>query len=386
MPGQAPDDRACARAREPILRRRARRRTGACSPARSQPWNSSSRRNIQLMKLWLAAALALTVTACAPSRDNPDDLSRTKSRGEPAAHPRCRRTGSGRGVAPAGSRPRIAVLGDSLTAGLGVAKAAAYPSLLQERLDAARLDFEIVNAGVSGDTSAGGLARLDWALDGGVRILIVALGGNDGLRGLPAERTPVATWLADQPRRAQLRGITVILAGMEAPPNYGRDYIVSFHKVYPALAAKYRVALVPFLLQGVAGDEALNQRDGIHPTAAGADSWPTMCGRSWSLSPKSETTDHMIELRDVSKTVMSGAEPRPSSARCADSDSARTVRRHRRSLRQRQVDAAWSDRRARRPVLWIGPDRRRRHHQARRGCAREAAGRKGRLRFPVLPP
>jgi acyl-CoA thioesterase-1 len=160
------------------------------------------------------------------------------------------------------------VLGDSLTAGLGVAKAASYPSLLQERLDAAGLDFEVVNAGVSGDTSAGGLARLDWALDGDVRVLIVALGGNDGLRGLPAEE--LQGNLAQIIERAQTRGITVILAGMEAPPNYGRDYIVSFHKIYPALAAKYRVALVPFLLQGVAGDETLNQRDGIHPTAAGA--------------------------------------------------------------------------------------------------------------------
>jgi len=166
------------------------------------------------------------------------------------------------------SRPRIAVLGDSLTAGLGVAKTAAFPALLQARLDSAGLDFEVVNAGVSGDTSAGGLARLDWALDGDVRILIVALGGNDGLRGLPAEE--LQGNLAQIIERAQARGITVVLAGMEAPPNYGRDYIVSFHKVYPALASKYSVALVPFLLQGVAGDETLNQRDGIHPTAAGA--------------------------------------------------------------------------------------------------------------------
>jgi acyl-CoA thioesterase-1 len=140
--------------------------------------------------------------------------------------------------------------------------------LLQERVDAAGLDFEVVNAGVSGDTSAGGLARLDWAIDGDVRILIVALGGNDGLRGLPAEE--LQTNLSQIIERAQARGITVLLAGMEAPPNYGRDYIVSFHKVYPALAARYSVALVPFLLQGVAGEETLNQRDGIHPTAAGA--------------------------------------------------------------------------------------------------------------------
>ncbi len=222
------------------------------------------------MKIWVAAALAVTVTGCAPSRDNHEDLSRANSSEarQQAAPAAAAAPAPVRAAAPARSRPRIAVLGDSLTAGLGVAKAAAYPSLLQERLDAAGLDFEIVNAGVSGDTSAGGLARLDWALDGDVRILIVALGGNDGLRGLPAEE--LQSNLAQIIQKAQLRGITVILAGMEAPPNYGRDYIVSFHKVYPALAAKYRVALVPFLLQGVAGDEALNQRDGIHPTAAGA--------------------------------------------------------------------------------------------------------------------
>ena len=210
------------------------------------------------MRLWLAALLALSVAGCAPRGEERDPAPRkaTAAAAAPAAAP------------AAVSRPRIAVLGDSLTAGLGVAKAASYPSLLQEKLDAAGLDYEVVNAGVSGDTSAGGLARLDWALEGDVRILIVALGGNDGLRGLPAQELQAN--LAQIIERGQARGLTVVLAGMEAPPNYGRDYIVAFHKVYPALAAKYHVALVPFLLQGVAGDEALNQRDGIHPTAAGA--------------------------------------------------------------------------------------------------------------------
>src|SRR4029077_345050 len=150
-------------------------------------------------------------------------------------------------AAPARSRPRIAVLGDSLTAGLGVAKAASYPSLLQDKLDAAGLDFEIVNAGVSGDTSAGGLARLDWALDGDVRVLIVALGGNDGLRGLPAAE--LRANLARIIERAQARGIAVVLAGMEAPPNFGREYVTEFHQVYPALARQYHAALVPFLLE-----------------------------------------------------------------------------------------------------------------------------------------
>jgi acyl-CoA thioesterase I len=169
---------------------------------------------------------------------------------------------------PAEARPRIVVLGDSLTAGLGLAPRESYPSLLQERLKSEGLNFEVVNAGVSGDTSSGGLSRLDWALEGDVRILIVALGGNDGLRGLPADQ--LQQNLGRIIERAQARHIEVILGGMEAPPNYGRDYIVSFHKVYPALAKTYGVPLVPFLLQGVAGTEKLNQADGIHPTATGA--------------------------------------------------------------------------------------------------------------------
>jgi len=161
------------------------------------------------------------------------------------------------------------VLGDSLTAGLGLPIDQAYPSLLQRRLEAEGFRFQIVNAGVSGDTSAGGLSRLDWALQGDVRILVVALGGNDALRGLPTDQ--LRQNLAQIIERAQGRGIAVILAGMESPPNWGRDYNVSFHKVYTSLATTYKVPLVPFLLQGVAGSETLNQADGIHPTAAGVD-------------------------------------------------------------------------------------------------------------------
>ena len=182
------------------------------------------------------------------------------------------RQAAGAAVAPAkpaiDNRRKIVVLGDSLTAGLGLAVRDAYPSVLQERLKAQGLNFEVVNAGVSGDTSAGALSRLDWSLQGDVRVLVVALGGNDGLRGLPTEQ--LQQNLAQIIERAQARHVEVILAGMEAPPNYGRDYIVSFHKVYPSLAKRYNVALVPFLLQGVAGTDTLNQADGIHPTAAGA--------------------------------------------------------------------------------------------------------------------
>jgi acyl-CoA thioesterase-1 len=166
------------------------------------------------------------------------------------------------------SAPRVVVLGDSLTAGLGLSLKDAYPTLLQDRIKDAGLKYTIVNAGSSGDTSAGGLSRLDWALDGDVRVLIVALGGNDGLRGLPVEQ--LSRNLAAIIERAQARGISVVLAGMEAPPNHGFEYTAGFHNVYPALAKKYRVPLVPFLLQGVGGITALNQRDGIHPTAEGA--------------------------------------------------------------------------------------------------------------------
>ena len=165
-------------------------------------------------------------------------------------------------------KPRIVVLGDSLTAGLGLSADEAYPHLLQQRLNDEGLRFEVVNAGVSGDTSAGGLSRLDWALDGDVRVLIVALGGNDALRGLPVQE--LTHNLSEIIRRAQARQIAVVLAGMEAPPNYGRDYALAFHRVYPALAKEYHVPLVPFLLQGVGGIDRLNQRDGIHPTAEGA--------------------------------------------------------------------------------------------------------------------
>jgi acyl-CoA thioesterase-1 len=165
-------------------------------------------------------------------------------------------------------RPRIVALGDSLTAGYGLPADQAYPVLLQRRVDDAGLAYEVVNAGVSGDTSAGGLSRLDWALEGDVRVLIVALGGNDGLRGLPVRelRGNLSTII----ERAEARNIAVILAGMEAPPNFGRDYVVAFHQVFPELAEKYDVSFVPFLLDGVAGSESLNQRDGIHPTAEGA--------------------------------------------------------------------------------------------------------------------
>jgi acyl-CoA thioesterase I len=176
------------------------------------------------------------------------------------------------GVAPApteAGRPRIVVLGDSLTAGLGLPSAQSYPSLLQKKIEDKGLRFEVVNAGISGDTSAGGLRRLDWALDdGNVRVLIVALGANDGLRGLPVAEMKQNLERIIEAARA--KHIDVILAGMEAPPNYGLEYSLAFHRAFQDLARERQVPMVPFLLTKVAGDPSLNQADGIHPNAAGA--------------------------------------------------------------------------------------------------------------------
>ena len=166
------------------------------------------------------------------------------------------------------SPARIVFLGDSLTAGLGLPREQAVPSLIQERLHAEGYGYDVVNAGVSGDTSAGGLSRLNWSLEGDVKILVVELGANDGLRGLPVSQ--LQRNLGEIVTRAKARGITVILTGMEAPPNYGPAYTSEFRQVFRDVADEHDVALVPFYLEGVAGIPSLNNSDGIHPNAAGA--------------------------------------------------------------------------------------------------------------------
>ena len=166
------------------------------------------------------------------------------------------------------SPARIVFLGDSLTAGLGLPREQAVPSLIQERLHAEGYGYDVVNAGVSGDTSAGGLSRLDWSLEGDVKILVIELGANDGLRGLPVSQ--MKRNLSEIVARAKARGIAVILTGMEAPPNYGPAYTSEFRRVFRDVADEHDVALVPFYLEGVAGIPTLNNSDGIHPNAAGA--------------------------------------------------------------------------------------------------------------------
>jgi acyl-CoA thioesterase-1 len=174
------------------------------------------------------------------------------------------------GPGHAADRPvRIVVLGDSLSAGFGLAAPDALPAKLERALKAKGHNVTIENAGVSGDTAAGGLARLDWSVADGTDAVILELGANDALRGADPKQTRAS--LEAIIRKLKERRIAVLLAGMLAPRNLGPDYATAFDAIYPDLAAEHGLILYPFILDGVAGDRALNQGDGIHPTAAGVD-------------------------------------------------------------------------------------------------------------------
>jgi len=164
-------------------------------------------------------------------------------------------------------RPIIVAFGDSLTAGLGVGADETYPAELQRRLDALGLRYRVINAGVSGETTAGGLRRVPWILRSKPAIVILELGANDGLRGLRVDETKANLERIIQ--QLQQSGVQVILAGMKLPPNYGKDYLAGFESLYPELAAHYHVSLIPFFLGEIAGSTVLNQADGVHPTAQG---------------------------------------------------------------------------------------------------------------------
>jgi len=162
---------------------------------------------------------------------------------------------------------KIIAFGDSLTAGYGLKPEDSYPSLLQKKLDADGYAYEVVNAGISGDTSAGGVRRVDWSLEGDVKIVILELGANDLLRGQPISE--MRKNLSHIISRVKARGAQVLLAGMEAPTNSGPDYRRSVHEAFQTLAREHNVALIPFFLDRVAGIESLNQDDGVHPTVEG---------------------------------------------------------------------------------------------------------------------
>jgi acyl-CoA thioesterase-1 len=164
---------------------------------------------------------------------------------------------------------KMVVLGDSLSAGLGLPGAAAFPQKLQNALKDKGIAVDMINAGVSGDTSSGGRDRLDWSVPEGTDAVIVELGANDALRGTDPKLTRAA--LTDILTQLKARGIAVLLCGMLAPPNYGSDYSAQFNAIYPDLSKSFGVPLYPFFLEGVATDAKLNQADGMHPTAEGVD-------------------------------------------------------------------------------------------------------------------
>ncbi|MGQ0813561.1 MAG: arylesterase [Gemmatimonadota bacterium] len=171
--------------------------------------------------------------------------------------------------ATATATANILFLGTSLTAGYGVGSDNAFPALIQDKLDSAQLDFRVVNAGLSGETSAGGLRRLEWSLQQPVHVLVLELGANDGLRGLPVEQLGANLDSIIVRTRRAYPDADVVIAGMEAPPNLGASYTSAFRATFARLAQKHDAVLIPFVLKGVAAQADLNQQDGIHPAARG---------------------------------------------------------------------------------------------------------------------
>ncbi|OGT96566.1 MAG: hypothetical protein A3I79_06835 [Gemmatimonadetes bacterium RIFCSPLOWO2_02_FULL_71_11] len=208
------------------------------------------------MRKKITGALWLLLTAAACSRG--------ESGGQGSAAQRAQSVGSDQ-------LPVVLFLGTSLTAGYGLEPDQAYPAIVQRKIDSLGLRWRAVNAGLSGETSAGALRRLDWLLQGPIRIVVVETGANDGLRGLDLDSTRANL----EAILAKVRGydttITIVLAGMEVPPNLGPRYAAQFRGLFRDLARRRALLLIPFLLQGVGGVDSLNQADGIHPTARGQE-------------------------------------------------------------------------------------------------------------------
>ena len=254
------------------------------------------------MKLFAVALLLLVVLPAGCERENGDAAapapapSSSAAPGDVAAAPRVASP-----APPAATRsaagPRVVFLGDSITAGLGLDAEQAFPALLAETLGAEGLPVQVVNAGVSGDTTAGGLRRLDWLLRQKPDVVVVGLGGNDGLRGLELKASEQN--LREIVRNSREAGAKVLLLGMLIPPNYGPEYTSQFRELYPRVAKETGAALVPFLLEGVGGEARLNQPDGIHPTAEGHQ----VIART--------VVPHLRDLVPPSDEPMVGQRPRP---------------------------------------------------------------------------
>lgn len=172
---------------------------------------------------------------------------------------------------PTGSIKRVVVLGDSITAGYGLNPSLAYPVLLQQKINQVSLNYKVVNAGVSGDTTAGGLRRIDWIMQKGANVLIIALGGNDGLRGIASTQIQQNLEGIIQRARGKSPNIQILIAGMQMPGSMGANYVKQFSAIFPEVASKNKAILIPFLLEGVGGIEKYNQSDLIHPTSVGQE-------------------------------------------------------------------------------------------------------------------
>ena len=229
-------------------------------PRQVQPWAFSR---------WpgYSAACCFVLLICLVGCEGQEPSLSTENLQNPSAVQSSGPAGSTKTNSPSQGLPRIVAFGNSLTAGLGVSPDQSYPSLLQERLDKAGYHYQVINAGVSGDTTAGGLRRIDWVLKSHPAIVIVELGANDALRGQPL--AAMYSNLDMIISRLQDAETAVVLAGMKIPPNYGQEYTAGFSSMFEQLAREHGITLIPFLLEGVAAQPELNQADGIHPTAAG---------------------------------------------------------------------------------------------------------------------
>ncbi|HRN56465.1 arylesterase [Agriterribacter sp.] len=170
---------------------------------------------------------------------------------------------------PSSSIKNIVFFGNSLTAGYGLDLSEAYPALIQAKIDSLKLPYKVINAGLSGETTAGGNSRINWILKQPVHVFVLELGGNDGLRGIPLEETKKNLQEIINKVKEKFPDAKLMLTGMRVPPNMGRTYSENFHKIFTDLANNNKIALLPFLLEGVGGEPELNQADGIHPTAEG---------------------------------------------------------------------------------------------------------------------
>ena len=189
--------------------------------------------------------------------------------GEPSAENTPAATNDSSTVQTKSSMKTIVFFGNSITAGFGLELSQAFPALIQKRIDSLNLPYKVINAGVSGETSSGGYTRIDWLLKQPVDIFVLELGGNDGLRGIPLTETKKNLQLIIDKVKAKYPKAKIILAGMEIPPNMGPAYTAEFRSIFPELAKKNNVGLIPFILKGVGGEPKLNLEDGIHPTAEG---------------------------------------------------------------------------------------------------------------------